>query len=172
MAKLVKPHKLFTSEENWKHVKQNPLYAVSDRGRVWSWRSGRYLRIFYDKDGYAKVTLYGHVRVCIHVARLVLCAFLRIPGEGEQACHANGIPGDDRLCNLRWDTAQNNSRDKHIHGTMSRGAVHGMAKLSDKDVLEIRKSSDTQNKLAKRYGVTQQMISCIVNGKSWRHLNG
>lgn len=33
------------------------------------------------------------------------------------ACHNNGIGADNRLSNLRWDTAKSNMADQILHGT-------------------------------------------------------
>lgn len=55
-----------------------------------------------------------------------------------------------------------------------RGANHCCAKLSEKDVLEIRRryayGLDTTPSLAKKFGVQQCTISRIINRKRWAHL--
>lgn len=51
------------------------------------------------------------------VHRLVLQAFVGPCPEGMEACHNNGIATDNRLENLRWDTAQSNSHDQFEHRT-------------------------------------------------------
>lgn len=54
-----------------------------------------------------------------------------------------------------------------------RGVNHGMAKLSDADVIAIRNSRRTFGSgiaLAAQYGVTGALISAIRKGKVWRHL--
>lgn len=54
-----------------------------------------------------------------------------------------------------------------------RGVSHYRTKLTDNMVLEIRKSyleGETQAELARRFSVTFTAISCIVKGKTWKHL--
>lgn len=46
-----------------------------------------------------------------YVHRLVLEAFVGPCPPGMEACHWNGIPGDNRLHNLRWDTPSANNAD-------------------------------------------------------------
>ncbi len=62
--------------EEWRPIKGNLQYAVSDCGRVWSWVSGRYLNGSIDSGGYHQVNLAHRGRGRgrkIH--RLVLAAF-------------------------------------------------------------------------------------------------
>lgn len=56
-----------------------------------------------------------------------------------------------------------------------RGSKHGMSKLTETQVREIRKafaSGIRQKDLANQYGVTQENIYRIVRGKSWKWLDG
>jgi hypothetical protein len=48
--------------------------------------------------------------------RLVLEAFVGSPPEGMVCCHNNGVPSDNRLENLRWDTPISNAQDALRHG--------------------------------------------------------
>ena len=83
----------------------------------------------------ASVDTYGHIRVHIGVNkvkynllvhRAVLMAFVGMPGEGMECCHNNGIPNDNRLENLRWDTHFNNNQDRKRHGNYATGKDHPM----------------------------------------------
>jgi hypothetical protein len=56
---------------------------------------------------------------------------------------------------------------------LARGSSHGMAKLSEGQVLEIlklRKVGYTQARLGKMFGVSREQIKNIVNNKQWRHV--
>lgn len=50
------------------------------------------------------------------------------------------------------------------------GQKNAMSKLTEKDILEIRNSKESQRKLAERYGVTQGSISNIKLQKTWKHV--
>lgn len=64
-----------------------------------------------------------------------------------------------------------NSKDKAIHGTQKAGNENGNAKLTDDEVLAIRRAEGIpQHKLAKRYGVTQALVSKIRRREMWKHL--
>jgi hypothetical protein len=76
------------------------------------------LKPMKNHDGYMRVKMKGRL-VFVHV--LVLEAFVGPRPPGMQCCHNNGIPDDNRLINLRWDTPKNNVHDRRFHGTYQYG---------------------------------------------------
>jgi hypothetical protein len=56
--------------------------------------------------------------------------------------------------------------------TLRRGMGHGMAKLKDDEVIQIRQlaGSATQEAIAKLYGVSQFKVSSIIRRKTWAHI--
>jgi len=57
-----------------------------------------------------------------------------------------------------------------------KGSDRPAAKLTDEQIVEIRETyargGYTQADLAETYGITQGLVSLIVNGKRWRHVSG
>lgn len=88
--------------EVWRSIPGAEGYAVSSMGRVA--RSGAILGTFPRGDGYLGVRVGNRNR---YVHRLVAEAFLE--GEG-QVDHLNGDRSDNRLANLEWVTASENSK--------------------------------------------------------------
>lgn len=81
-------------------------------------RRGRIIRLKPHKDGYQVVTLHKEGRRKNRmVHQLVLEAFVGPCPSGQQTCHNNGDPSDNRVENLRWDTQKENMADKRRHGT-------------------------------------------------------
>ena len=76
---------------------------------------------------------------------------------------------------LRLGTQKENMADRKKDGTEPdrRGEKHGMAKLNEVMVADIRgfyaKGDVTQKEIAKAYGVSRRQISHIVRGKNWSH---
>lgn len=73
------------------------------------------------------------------------------------------------------DTRQNNiDRDTRGRQRTKRGIDHKLAKLTDADVLEIRRLHDPKTypsrKLAKMFGVCQRKIMHILHRESWNHI--
>lgn len=122
------------------------------------------------KDGYYGVCLKdGNRQKNVYIHRLVALAFIPNPEHKPQVNHKNGNKLDNRVENLEWTTAQENTRhawDTGLHGHINRG----LRRLSDDDVIAIRKSKERQRELAKRYGVCQSTISSIKNYKRYKEL--
>jgi len=69
-------------------------------------------------------------------------------------------------------THKDNALDKikKGRGVDNRGSRHGMAKLSENDIVAIRLSTELQRVVAKRYGVANTIVSRIKNRSIWRHV--
>lgn len=94
--------------------------TVFGRGGMPTRIAGRLLNQVVDAKGYHVVTLYrgGGSRRTVKVHRLVLVAFVGEPFDSSlQGLHRNGVPGDNRLSNLRWGSNSQNQIDSVEHGT-------------------------------------------------------
>lgn len=112
----------------------------------------------------------GANRRLLKVHRLVLLAFVGQPPQGKsQVCHKNNIASDNSLSNLRWGSRLDNGADQRIHGSQ-RGSRNGRAKLTERDVAEIRKriaNGDTCYRIALDLGMRNGTIYKIKNGHLW-----
>jgi ketosteroid isomerase-like protein len=107
------------------------------------------------------------------VAVLLAETFIGPRPPGHLVCHNNGDSTDDRLENLRYDTPKGNSRDAIKHGVAPRGSKHGIAKLNEEKVAEIRKLlfyGERVTAIARQYGVSFPVIISIRDGKIWTHV--
>lgn len=124
-----------------------------------------------DKDGYSKLHIsVGGKKETVLVHRMVLLAFDRAPKDGELGLHRNGDPSDNSPLNLYWGTHQQNMIDRKRHGNYAVGDAHPMAKLSAEQALEIKTSKESGVLIARRIGISQQVVSNIRVGKTWRHI--
>ncbi len=172
------------SKEIWKDViGYEGLYQVSNMGRIKSFHhsaTGQILKPQDNGHGYLQITLYGHGRpkqACMH--RLVLRAFYGLPPSPDhQGNHKNGIRSDNRLDNLEWMTKSEN--EKHACRVLGKapplvaGETNGQSKLTDEDVIEIRRlyatGEHTQRELGDRFGVDRATIGLIVRRETWKHV--
>lgn len=95
--------------------------------------------------------------------------------DGMFVLHSCDNPPCCNPAHLRVGTHQANMDDKVSRDRQSRlpGEAHPSHRLSDADVLEIRRSGAagvTQRVLAERFGVSPSLICLILNGKRWTHL--
>lgn len=74
------------------------------------------------------------------VHQLVLEAFVGLCPDGMECRHLNGVRDDNRLENLCWGTRKENQNDKIVHGNSLKGERNPYAKLSNEDVVEIKKA--------------------------------
>ena len=127
---------------------------------------------------------YGHMIIdgnLVYTHRYALERFAGPCPDGFEACHAPAEVCGNRHCfspaHLRWGTPKANMADRVADGTLfrPRGTANGEAKLTDSDVLEIRRryaaSGISQSQLAAEFGVSKGQISFIVRRKCWAHLN-
>lgn len=156
-------------------------YRVGDDGSVWSCRCrGKVtdkwvqLKISKFKNDYCRVHLYTNkISKCFRVHRLIKEVFDGPPEGNMDVAHNDGDKNNNHLSNLRYATRKENNMDKIIHGTSPRGNKCKFAKLSEDDVIQIRKmhkAGARQIKLSKIFGVNHQHISDIVNRKRWAWL--
>lgn len=71
---------------------------------------------------------------------------------------------------LEVGTQADNLRDCREKGRHAFGEQHGHAKLTDDQVMEIRRSSERQIDLARRFGVSKTTICNIRAGRLYTHL--
>lgn len=176
--------------EIWKSIPGfDGQYFASDMGRIKSaarvvtkvHRNGKVMRQSYnerilsckkaDKLGHRSTTLTGvNGEQTLFVHRLVLLTFVGPCPEGMEACHRNGKASDNTLSNLRWGTHLSNNRDRKEHGMYAVGEKHVMAKLSAKDVRDIRmriSDGESNNSIAADYPVISKTIWSIRIGNTW-----
>ena len=149
-------------ERFWKKVRKT-------RG-CWEWTS------YTDRDGYGQLGRGGRASRHDQAHRISWeLHFGKIPA-GLLVCHHCDNPSCVRPDHLFISTPLGNMRDMDTkkRRNTSRGIQHGMAKLTNADVLAIRDRYAAggifQQTLADEYGVTKSIICRIIRRKLWRHL--
>ena len=139
--------------------------ARSDADGCWLWVAGK------NKGGYGQFrdsgrTVYTH-RLSYELANGP------IP-EGLWVLHSCDTPACVRPDHLFLGTPADNTSDCVAKGRHAHGRRHGMAKLRDDDVREIRDliaaRRYTQREIGDFYGTDQTIISDIKIGKIWAHV--
>lgn len=169
------------------HIPDFDGYRVSNHGVVQSdwvngpggWSHGQWhdLHPTDNRYGYFYVDLWRdgerHRRF---IANLVLECFKGSRPEPEyEACHApDPDKSNNREDNLYWGTHQQNVDDMVAQGTRLQGSRLYNAKLTEQDVVEIRRLHEQEGvscrRLAKVYQVDRTNIQKIVNNEAWTHV--
>lgn len=93
------------------------------------------------------------------------------PTTKHQAAHScgNGYGGCVNPNHLRWATQSENQKDREAHGTSKRGKKGTPHKLTEDDVIEIRrlKSTMSLSQIGKKFGISKTTVSSICRRRSW-----
>lgn len=181
------------SKEIWKDLpKYEGLYQASNMGRVRSldryrphgktktkqFRKGKLLKPGYD-GRYFSISLFKNgvkTQKSRWLHQVIAETFLGPRPEGLHCAHKNGDSRDNRVSNLKWCTRQENEEDKKRHGRIVHGEKHQWSKLTEKDVLRIRKMYKPPPnglsclKIGKLFNVGDECIRSIIIGETWKHI--
>jgi len=170
--------------EIWKDVVgYDGIYEVSDLGRIKSLSryrgngNGGYImpdkirRQSLDSDGYLLVSLYiKGVSQKLKAHRITSQAFIPNPENKPEVNHKKGIKTDNRVSELEWNTEPENKKHALETGLMAKGESHSSAKLTEKEVLEIRASNLSHTKLAEIYNTSRPNVTKIIRRYRWTHI--
>lgn len=137
--------------------------------------TGGYLKTMIQRDNRAYSTKAVH--------NIVALAFFGERPPGYEVDHINGIKIDNRICNLEYVSHSVNCQRSFDIGIQKpkRGSLNGMAKLTEKDVAEIReyyrknkgkRGGYGRKALAERYRVSESHIKDIISRRRnvWPHV--
>jgi hypothetical protein len=170
-----------------------PRYMVDSHGGVYkyskSMRHWRELKHLKARGDYHSVQLYRDGKAKdFMVHRLVLLAFVGPCPEGMEARHfPDGDKSNNRVGNLSWGTRVENMADKIVQGTSrcgkaapwSAGVNHHKAKMTDDDVLLLRKLHreaprgtrvKIHKRFARKFGLKFDAVYKAATYQTWRRL--
>jgi len=166
--------------EVWKWIEGfETLYQVSNMGRVKSFceKIERILSPCPTKKGYYMVYLHKEkqkTNICIHV--LVARAFIPNPENKKTVNHIDGDKTNNRADNLEWNTQKENQNHAIKTGLLKPGFRRKSNRITKEQILEVRQfciPGDTYYGIAafaRKFGVTDGVISDIVHGKTYRNV--
>lgn len=163
--------------EIWKDViDYEGIYQVSNQGNVKSLnridasgnrRTGIQLKLMYDSDGYHLVKLckYGIIKTA-KVHRIVAGAFISNPKNLETVNHKNEIKDDNRVENLEWLSAKDNSNygTSQIRSGMGRRKPVKGTSLKTGEVIRFDSAKSTE-----KAGFTRSNVTSCCTGNLKHH---
>lgn len=136
------------------------LYQVTSCGKVWSYKSKKFLKPRADKYDYLRVALYkSGERKDYYIHRLVAETYLSNPEELLEVNHKDESKENNALQNLEWcDRSYNNN-----YGSRN----ERMAKSLSKPVfcIELNRTFDSATAAAHEFSLHQSSISRCCTGE-------
>lgn len=173
-----------TMSEAWYPIPNAPGYQISSHFRVRSfWAIGcrrvcsaipqRMIALFKAK-GYLAFSVRVDKRRARLYVHIVVAEIAHGPRpSGLWVLHKDDVTTNNDPSNLYYGTPLQNGSDSRRNGGSARGDRNGQAKLSEPEIMAIRRSHTegvTQAELARRYGVTPSLIWRIVTRRVWSHV--
>lgn len=133
----------------------------------WNWKNG------IGPFGYGMFWL----KDCNELSHRVALVLSQCPQLENKLWALHRCKQNRKCCNplhLYWGDTTDNMLDRIKDGTSNNGEQHGLSKLTEQQVKEIRQKyiphKYTMNKLATEYNVSKNNISRIIYRKTWTHL--
>ena len=149
-------------------------YAVTSCGKVWSYKSKKFLAQRYDKNGYLRVTLCHEGKMITKfVHQLVAMAYIPNPEGKKTVNHKDEVKTHNYLNNLEWMTHKENL----LYGTgreraCANGFAHGQPPKKVYCV-ELDKVFNSIREAAQAIGMTGTNISaCCRNRPGFKTCGG
>lgn len=155
-------------------------YEVSIDGQLRSIKTGRVYKSRIDKrTGYPTGTLFRNSqRKDVFMRSVVAAAFIGPRPEGYMVNHIDGVKTNNHASNLEYVTPSENVRHAHANGLTN--PQPGSRKLTDEQVLEIRRilaerktanaRKPTYTEIGAQFGVTEYAIYRIGSGRDYKRL--
>jgi len=142
---------------------------VQKTDQCWLWTGAK------TNGGYGKIRINGTNRPAPRVAWEFENGSLPI---GYEICHHCDNPSCVRPDHLFAGTRKDNVQDMIQKGRRSSsahgsGERHGMAKLTNDQVVEIRQrkaNGESAKELSEKFSINRSTVHDIVTGKSWKHI--
>ena len=145
-------------------ARMDKAYIVDEKTGCWEWKK------YKSKTGYGYINISG-LPVGAHRASIEIYGKQTIP-EGMHVLHQCDNPGCINPEHLRVGTHQENMYEAKIRKRMGgpKGEKQIFSKLTEKDVIAIRKDDRPAKVIAIDYGVSKDTIFKVKSRFTWKHV--
>lgn len=154
-----------------------PEFEISKAGTIRNVITKDTLHQRVNNNGYWVVSIpIDGKRKQLSVHRLLATAFIPNPENKPQINHKDGNPSNNEITNLEWCTPSENTQHAYATGLAKgrKGERHHNCKLTESDVLEIRRLYYVERLIAKeiavKFSITYATVRLIVSNLIWTHV--
>ena len=149
------------------------LYGITSCGRVWSYKSGRFLKPADNGQGYYGVSLYKNGKSKTYkIHKLVADAYLSNPEGKTCVNHKDENKHNNSINNLEWMTSAENIEYSNYQRIGKKKNTNGVF------CIELNRSFKTQVEAAQILNINKQsIVNCLAGrqktggGYHWRYNN-
>jgi len=144
-------------------------YTIKEDGRVWSNYKKDYKKFSLSNSGYLCTSIWIKGKECkLFQHRLVAMKYIPNPDRKTQVNHKNGIKTDNRIENLEWCTASENSQHSYDNGFSSvhKNSVEGLRKTMSKKVIDTSTGLTYRSakEVSDKFNISHSTLRCWLNG--------
>ena len=150
-------------------------YIVTKEGSIISKFTGKEKSFHSCKKGYQRccLTVDGKKKSFL-VHRVVALVHLPNPENKPQINHKDGNKKNNNVWNLEWTTDKENVEHSVATGLVKRGKERPNAKLSDEEVLELRRLREEEHltyyELGRRFNIAYQTAHKVCTRQIYTHI--
>jgi len=139
-----------------------------DEDECWEWQGAT------NASGYGEIQRGARSAGKTSTHRLAHEIFIGPVPPDHKVCHRCDNPPCCNPAHLFTGTQATNMQDAVSKGRTAIGVEHGLARLNDQKVAEIRAKYrpyvHSMRLLGEEYGVAEGTIKAVISGKTWRHV--
>jgi hypothetical protein len=149
-------------DEEWGFINGHSEYRVSDKGRVWSGISNKFMKPTSNvRSGHQDLSFkVNGKREHAYIHRLVAEAFIPNPNDYPLVRHLDDDPANNCVWNLAWGTQEDNVRDMYANGSGSNRPIILLSASGEKEYFPSHAIA------ANELGVSKSAISLLKSGKN------
>lgn len=159
--------------ERWKNIPgYEDFYRASTLGRIKSARWNVVMQpAFTKRTGYYHISLSVNGIVKTHlIHRLVCMTFHPNPENKPWVNHIDGNKLNNAANNVEWNFPKEDAKNRQDRGVVARGEKHGRAKVTKKQVTEIRKLKGkfSYRIIGEKFNISRYSVYLIFKNVNWK----